>query len=93
MVREKKKAKRTRSTANTGPRSAARFVINFVLIFLFSSYLGYLEHFLEFNYLAIVAQLIEQWTHYLEEMGSNPTPGHIFSIYPSRSEASERSFT
>ena len=39
-------SKTTRSTANTGLRSAARFVINFVLNFLFSSYLGYLEHFL-----------------------------------------------
>ena len=42
----------TRSTANTGPRSAVRFVINFVLNFLFSSYLGYLEHFLQLKYLS-----------------------------------------
>ena len=55
-----------------------RFVINFVLSFLFfSSYLGYLELFLQFT----VAQLIEQLTHYLEVVGSSPTPGNIFSIY------------
>ena len=25
-----------------------------------------------------MAQLIEQWTHYLEEVGSSPTPGNLF---------------
>ena len=29
----------------------------------------------------MVAQLIEQCTHFLEEVGSSPTPGNIFSIY------------